>query len=603
MVEDPTADNRQRQLQGSPTLSVVVITCNEAANLPRLLQSVVELADEIVVFDSGSTDGTPHIARSAGARVVDCAWEGWSATKNQANAAATGDWILSLDADEAPDAACMAAIRSHIAQGPRTASGAWRVGEVNRMTNYCGQWVRHSGWFPDRKVRLWPAGAAEWRGAIHELPHFDSPVEAVRLGGLVEHHSYPNRASHLDQIEKFGKVWAEDQHARGRSTPLLVVCLKVLAQWLKTYVLRQGWRDGRAGWNIARLSAWATWRKHARLRLRVRGGLPEPRHILVCRTDALGDLVLSLPIVTALKHGFPDATIDLLVRPYAAPIAKAVPHVHRVLEWNEGCAQDPSGSGKSLVGQGRYDAVVMAFPDKPVVKACAAAGIPVRTGTGRRWHTWRRLTHRNWDGRRDSGGHESWHGLRLLLPFGIEADQELLRKPCLSAPSADEAVRSMLDACGSPPVLLHPGSHGSADNWSPARFAGLAERLVLAGFEVGFTGTASEGQAFAPHMPSSAGMHNWFGLLDLEQLLALQSRSRAVIASSTGPLHTATALGRPGLGLYGTTPPEWAARWGPIGPHVGTVASGQRTGDGRLDIPVEQVFDALLKLLSSAEQQ
>ena len=600
MVEDPTANNRSPAMQGAPSLSVVVITRNEVDNLPRLLKSVARLADEVVVFDSGSTDGTPAIAAAAGARVVDCPWEGWSTTKNKANAAATGDWILSLDADESPDAQCLQAIRDHIAMGPRTANGAWRAGEVNRLTNYCGRWVRHSGWYPDRKVRLWPSGAAEWQGAIHERPHFHAPVVVSRLAGSVEHFSYPNRASHLDQIEKFGRVWAEDRHAQGYSAPVMLVWLKVMAQWLKTYILRQGWRDGRAGWDIARLSAWTTWRKHARLRALHEGEAAPPRRILVCRTDALGDLVLSLPIATALKRHFPNAKIDLLVRPYAVPVAKAATDVHEVVEWTEACAKDPSGTGSVLIGEGQYDAAVLAFPDAPVVKACADAGISMRIGTGRRWHTWRRLTHRNWDGRKDSGGHEAWHGLRLLLPLGIEASAGF-KRAYLNPPAVDAHVQSAVDACGSPPILLHPGSHGSADNWSPDRFAQLAEQLLLRGFSVGFTGTENEGQTFASHMPSSPDVHDWFGRFDLNQLLALQSRSLAVVASSTGPLHTATAMGRPGVGLYGTTPPEWAARWSPIGPHVCVLSTKQRDRNGGLDLSVDQVLEAVLDMVRTSE--
>ncbi|MCH1576500.1 MAG: glycosyltransferase family 2 protein, partial [Flavobacteriales bacterium] len=238
----------KRTRDGAPLLSVVVIALNEAQNLPRLLRAVGEWADEILVFDSGSTDGTVELAKEAGAHVVNCPWEGWSTTKNKANAAARGEWILSLDADEAPDAACAAAIRQHIQGGVKTTEGSWRVGEVNRMTNYCGQWVRHSGWFPDRNIRLWPRGAAQWAGAIHETPEFQEPTTKTRLPGVVEHYSYPHRADHLSQIEKFGRVWAEDQFASGKSTPLALVGLKVVAQWVKTFCIKRGFLDGHTGW-------------------------------------------------------------------------------------------------------------------------------------------------------------------------------------------------------------------------------------------------------------------------------------------------------------------------------------------------------------------
>ena len=328
-----------RPLDGAPLLSVVVITLNEERNLPRLLRAVSAWADEIVVFDSGSTDATVELALAAGAKVVNCPWEGWSATKNKANATARGQWILSLDADEAPDAECAAAIQAHVQGGKRSPEGLLRVGEVNRMTNYCGQWVRHSGWFPDRNIRLWPRGTAEWSGAIHESPSFEEKTETTRLSGIVEHHSYPQRADHLSQIEKFGKVWAEDQFASGsrRHWP-----------WLGSKSSRNGSRPmpsnadfstvGQDG-PIARLSAWATWRKHARLRALYRHDVPSPRKILVARTDALGDLVLTLPLLHALRDHFPSAQLDLLVRPYAEAVAQAALQQMGVLLWTDEMAQ------------------------------------------------------------------------------------------------------------------------------------------------------------------------------------------------------------------------------------------------------------------------
>ena len=577
-----------------PLLSVVVITRNEAQNLPRLLESVREIADEIIVFDSGSTDGTVGLAEQAGARVVNCAWEGWSATKNKANAAATGQWVLSLDADEAPDAACSAAIKRHMEGGIQTASGAWRIGEVNRMTNYCGHWVRHSGWFPDRKVRLWPRGTAHWQGAIHELPVFDQPTVITRLAGVVQHFSYPQRADHLSQIEKFGSAWARDKFALGYAAPRALVLLKVAAQWAKTFVLKRGFLDGHTGWTIARLSAWATWRKHAHLRELHRNQPWAPRRVLISRTDALGDLVLTLPMVAALRARHPDIAIDLLVRPYAAPLAQTALGVNRVIRWDEEAAGDARGQGAELMRSGQYDAAVLAFPDRGVLAACRKARIPIRIGTGRRWHSFFGMTHPNWDGRRDSGGHEAWHGLRLLQPFGIEPGDAFRSAVYLQAPDAGVKVEEALKAMGKPPILLHPGSHGSAGNWPQQCFAELALLLAQCGEVVGFTGTEAEGRAFADAVPQHHGIVPLFGKFDLKNLLALQSRASVVVASSTGPLHTATAMGTPGIGLYGTTPPEWDLRWAPIGPHVTVISTARLKAHGCLDISVEEVFETVL---------
>ncbi|MCH1575287.1 MAG: glycosyltransferase family 9 protein, partial [Flavobacteriales bacterium] len=388
--------------------------------------------------------------------------------------------------------------------------------------------------------------------------------------------------------------WAEDQFASGKSTPLALVGLKVVAQWVKTFCIKRGFLDGHTGWTIARLSAWATWRKHARLRALHRQEAPTPHKILVARTDALGDLVLSLPILRALRNRFPKAQIDLLVRPYAEAVARASQDVDHVLVWTDKAAKSAHDHGPGLLKRAGYDAVVLAYPDAAVVAACVGAGIPMRLGTGRRWHTLRHMTHPNWDGRKDSGGHESWHGLRLLMPLGIEAPSSRFQDTLLEPPAADDAVEQALSNSDHAPVLLHPGSHGSAGNWAPERFAALARELVHSGMNVAFTGTAQEGRDFAPHFPDVDGVSSWFGRFSLHQLLAAQSRSKAVVASSTGPLHTATALGIPGVGLYGKSAPAWAARWAPIGPQVAVIETDSMDDQGHLDISVDQVKAAVL---------
>jgi len=581
-----------------PLLSVVIITRNESHNLPRLLESVRGVADDIVVFDSGSEDNTASLAQQAGARVFDCQWQGWSATKNKANAEAKGAWTLSLDADEAltPDSA--SAILSHI-QGPfRNESGALRVGEINRLTRYCGQWIHHSGWHPDRKIRLWPSHSGVWKGAIHEDVLFDGNVDISRLQGHVEHHSYPHSADHLSQIERFGRVWAEDQHQRGKHTPLPLVWAKVAAQWIKTWVLKAGFLDGRAGWVIARRSAWATWRKHARLRALRAPKTPSPKRVLLARTDALGDLVVTLPMVRALKERHPEVQVDLLVRGYAIPVAKQALGVDEVVEWSSDMANDPNGAGAKAIQAGNYDALVMAYPEKSVAVAGRAAGIAIRIATGKRWHTLRRVTHRIWDSRHSSGGHEAWHGLRMLLPLGVESDFSYRRSVGLKAPKSDQKVTQILEEMGGSPVLLHPGSHGSAGNWGPHRFADLALRFAQEGHAVGITGTASERRSFEPHWPNHESIHDLGGQLDLTQLMALQAQSKLVVASSTGPLHTASAMGIPVLGLYGTPAPEWPERWAPLGPKTHILQALKTTPEGQLDLTVEEVFTAAQKALS-----
>lgn len=186
----------------------------------------------------------------------------------------------------------------------------------------------------------------------------------------------------------------------------------------------------------------------------------------------------------------------------------------------------------------------------------------------------------------------------MLLPLGVESDFSYRRSVGLKAPKSDQKVTQILEEMEGPPVLLHPGSHGSAGNWGPHRFAELALRLAQEGHTVGITGTASERRSFEPHWPKHEWIHDLGGQLDLTQLMALQAQSKLVVASSTGPLHTASAMGIPVLGLYGIHAPEWPERWAPLGPKTHILQALHTTPEGQLDLTVETVFTAAKKALS-----
>lgn len=144
-------------------ISAVIITQNEERNIVRCLRSLQGIADEVVVVDSGSTDQTESLCRAAGARFISHPWESYSAQKNFADSQATQPWTLSLDADEA----LSPALRQSLLQLKQRGMDCGTAYAFNRLSNYCGSWIKHCGWYPDRKTRLWPTGAAEWDGVVH----------------------------------------------------------------------------------------------------------------------------------------------------------------------------------------------------------------------------------------------------------------------------------------------------------------------------------------------------------------------------------------------------------------------------------------------------
>jgi glycosyltransferase involved in cell wall biosynthesis len=242
-------------------ISVVIITFNEERNLARCLGSVKEVADDVVVVDSFSTDGTERIAREHGARFVQHAFAGHIEQKNWAITQAKHPWVLSLDADEALDPVLAAAI-DRVKQDPQ-ADGY----TMNRLTNYCGSWIRHGGWYPDRKLRLWNSRKGRWGGTNpHDRFEMDAGSRTAHLDGDLLHYSYHTISDHVKQADYFTSIAAKAMHARGRRAGVLKLLLSPWAKFIGGYFLQGGMRDGFHGFVIARISAHATFLKYAKLR-------------------------------------------------------------------------------------------------------------------------------------------------------------------------------------------------------------------------------------------------------------------------------------------------------------------------------------------------
>jgi glycosyltransferase involved in cell wall biosynthesis len=242
-------------------LSAAIITYNEERNIERCLQSLQGIADDIVVVDSFSKDRTEEICKNYGVRFIPHVFEGHIQQKNYAIAQADGDWILSLDADEALSEDLKKAILEIKAQP------AFNGYKMNRLTNYCGHWVKHCGWYPDTKVRLIKKGHAQWTGVNpHDRLDMLNDEKTDYLQGDILHYSYYTREDHLKQIEYFGDIAAKELHAAGKSISTGMIYLKVIAQFVKSYFIRAGILDGSTGFTISRLSAYATFRKYSKLK-------------------------------------------------------------------------------------------------------------------------------------------------------------------------------------------------------------------------------------------------------------------------------------------------------------------------------------------------
>lgn len=242
-------------------ISAAIITFNEERNIGRCLQSLHDVADEIVVVDSLSKDRTKEICLQHGAVFIENPFKGHIEQKNFAIDQTTHEWVLSLDADEALDEELKASILALKSQAPE-----YYGYKFNRLTNYCGSWIRHSGWYPDTKVRLVHKEHARWTGVNpHDRLDMIHHESTGFLEGDLLHYSYYTREDHLRQIEYFSGIASKELYKQKKKIGRPMIYIKVAVQYLKNILLKLGFLDGKAGWTIARLSAYATYKKYTKL--------------------------------------------------------------------------------------------------------------------------------------------------------------------------------------------------------------------------------------------------------------------------------------------------------------------------------------------------
>jgi len=243
-------------------LSVVIITLNEERNIARCLDSVKGIADDVVVVDSFSKDKTREIAIAKGARFIEQQFLGHIEQKNYAITQAKYPFILSLDADEALSEELKASILQ-VKQSANSFDGYY----MNRRTNYCGQWIMHCGWYPDKKLRLWDSTKGSWKGLNpHDKYEMTDPKSITGfLKGDILHYSYYAVEEHYLQAEKFSTIAAQVLFNAHRKTNRIHIGIKTLAKFTRNYFLKLGFLDGHYGFVICKIAAWETFLKYHKL--------------------------------------------------------------------------------------------------------------------------------------------------------------------------------------------------------------------------------------------------------------------------------------------------------------------------------------------------
>lgn len=226
-------------------ISAVVITYNEASNIGPCVTALLKVVAEVLIIDSNSTDKTRSVAKKLGAKVVETKWLGYAATKNFGNSIATNDWILSIDADEILSDELIESLKSLYLDEQK-------VYALDRLTNFCGQWIKHSGWYPEWKVRLFHRSHTQWEGEfVHEQLAHDRPLSVQKIKGKLFHYSYKTLEDHWERIENYARLSALEMQSKGKESSFVKLWISPAVRFLKTFFLNMGFLDGKNGWIIS----------------------------------------------------------------------------------------------------------------------------------------------------------------------------------------------------------------------------------------------------------------------------------------------------------------------------------------------------------------
>jgi (heptosyl)LPS beta-1,4-glucosyltransferase len=241
-------------------ISAVIITFNEERNIARCIESLLPVMDEIIIIDSFSTDNTKEICSAYPVKFIENNWLGYSQTKNFGNSLATFNFIFSIDADEALSESLQQEILT-LKKGKLNG-----VYKVNRLTNYCGKWIYHSGWFPDWKIRLFPKDFSKWNNAIvHEELEFSHSLPEEKFQSVLEHYSYFSHEQHQQKADNYSLLTAKKYFDQKKKSMFFSPCLSGLSRFISMYIIKLGFLDGRSGFIIAKISAKSNFLKYKEL--------------------------------------------------------------------------------------------------------------------------------------------------------------------------------------------------------------------------------------------------------------------------------------------------------------------------------------------------
>lgn len=539
-------------------ISVVIITYNEEKNIGRCLDSVLPVADEIVVVDSFSKDRTKEICLAKGVTFVEHLFRNHIDQKNFALTQAGNPHVLSLDADEflSPE------LTTSILQVKET----WPVEayRMNRLSSYGNKWIRHGSWYPDRKIRLWNRNIGTWGG---ENPHdkvvLKRGVNVIQLQGDILHRAYKDSKETIEKIQRYSDIFAYENAGR-RPSSLLKIFGHTSFAFIKSYFIKRGFLDGFEGLMVARAEANHAFYKYSKL-FEANKKEALGKRVVISRTDNLGDVILTLPLLGYIKSVMPEVRIYFIGKKYTHPVIDKCIHIDKFLDREE-LLNDPMAM-RSI----HADSIFFIYPDRELAKLSRKLGIKSRVATAHRWFNLLYCNYLVDFSRLRSRLHESQLNFKLLSPFNMYWDFDLKEiagfyglVPPLSSHDGHLSQHHFN-------LILHPKSKGSAREWHLDHYYALAQALPADRYRIYITGLREEGEAIhleKPEIFQLPHVTDMTGKMSLDELMSFISQADGLVACSTGVLHLAAALNKFVVGIYSPMRPIHPGRWMPIGKHA-----------------------------------
>lgn len=576
-------------------LSAVIITFNEERNIARCIDSLLAVADEIVVVDSFSTDQTKKICLEKGARFIEHRFEGHIQQKNFALSQATYDHIISLDADEY----LSTALTKSILRTKKNWINSAYV--MNRLSSYGDKWIKNGNWYPDRKIRLWNRRLGRWGG---ENPHdkviLEKSVEIIHLEGDLMHTAYKDSKEALVKIQQYSSIFASENVGKKKTSPAKILGHSIFS-FFKSFIIKRGILDGFEGLMVAAAESNHVFYKYSKLyEANQRASIG--KKIIISRTDNLGDVILTLPIAGYLKSIYPDSKIYFIGKNYTKAIINQCVHVDQFLDKEEILKDE------SILSVINADTILFIYPDRPLARIAKKLNISKRVATAHRVYNWFYCNQLVDFSRMHSELHESQLNFKLLRPFRLNSNPslgEIASYYGLKSTQIDFGGMVSEDKFN---LIIHPKSKGSAREWGLENFSELIKKLPKEVFTIFITGLKEEESQIKNESPGFLeleGVKNIMGKFSLEEMTAFISQTDGVVASSTGVLHLAASLNKFALGLYPPLKPIHPARWAPVGNNASFLVLDKECSDCRKssdcacikDITVNQVMNRLMSFV------